>query len=84
MAIETIPSARAGEPDEAPFRRYPGGALGPDNSQTMIGGTHDVSTKLDPQTALTGTYQPLNGDSMPPGAPVDGNPPYTGPYLPSN
>jgi hypothetical protein len=84
MAIERIPPARAGEPDEMPFRGYGSGGLGPDAQMKMIGGSYHVSTRLDPETALTGGYQAINGDTMPAGAPVDGNPPYTGPYLPKN
>jgi hypothetical protein len=41
-----------------------------------IGGTHHVSTKLDPERCLTGGYQPLNGDAMPPCPGM--------PYLPKN
>ena len=82
--VERIPPARAGEADEGPFRNYPGGALGPDQDRQMIGGTYHMSTRINPEQALTGGYQPINGDTMPAGAPVDGSPPYTGPYLPKN
>ncbi len=84
MSTNNQPPAPTAGSDDVNFRNYPGGALGPDGQQNMIGGTHLQSTKLDPQTALTGAYQPLNNDSMPAGAPVDGSPPYTGPYLPNN
>ena len=73
--------------DDVKNFRYPhppGHPLGPDPQQTMIGGSYRVSTRLDPQACLTGAYQPINGDVMPAGAPVDGNPPYTSPYLPQN
>jgi hypothetical protein len=56
--------------------KYPGGPLGPGASQTTIGGTHNVSTKIDPDRALTGNYTPIPGDAMPaPGG---------APYLPKN
>ncbi len=88
MAIvdDNFPPPRAGGPDDANFRypHPPGHPLGPDAQQTMIGGTYRVSTRLDPQTCLTGGYQSINGDVMPAGAPVDGNPAYIGPYLPQN
>lgn len=41
-----------------------------------IGGTHHVSTRLDPERCLTGPYQPIDGDGMPP---CPGTP-----YLPKN
>jgi hypothetical protein len=50
----------------------------------VIGGTHNVSARITPEQALTGGYTPIPGGSMPPSCPVDGNPPYTGPYLPRN
>jgi hypothetical protein len=83
MANDNPPTPTAGAGDHTNFR-YPGGSLGPDAQRTMIGGTHNVSTKLDPETCLTGGYQPIAGDDMPAGAPVDGGPPYVGPYLPNN
>ncbi len=63
--------------DDVNFR-YPNGPLGPGAQQTMIGGTHHVSTRLTPEQALTGAYTPLNGDDMPP------CPPGRGDYLPKN
>jgi hypothetical protein len=84
MAIERIPPARAGDADEGPFRNYGNGGLGVDAQRKMIGGSYHVSTPIDPEMALTGGYQAIAGDTMPAGAPVDGNPPYTGPYLPKN
>ena len=56
--------------------RYSQGPLGPKSQETMIGGTHNVSTKLTPEQALTGAYTPLPGDEHP----------YTmgEPYLPKN
>lgn len=71
-------------PDDQAFRNYGSGGLGVDGQRMMIGGTYHVSTRLDPAAALTGGYQSINGDTMPAGAPVDGSPPYTGPYLPRN
>lgn len=60
--------------------RYPSGPLGEQRqvpySDAAIGGTHRVSTRLNPEQALTGGYQPIEGDSMPPH-------PGT-PYLPKN
>jgi hypothetical protein len=76
---ENFPS----HPDDSAYR-YSSGPLGPDAQMNMIGGTHHVSTKLDPNTCLTGGYQAINGDTMPSGAPVDGSPPYRGEYLPKN
>jgi hypothetical protein len=64
--------------------RYARGPLGPDAQRDMIGGTHNVSTRIDPQMALHGGYQGIPGDTMPAGAPTDGNAPYVGPYLPKN
>jgi hypothetical protein len=85
MSTNNTPPAPTAAPDDAAnFRRYGSGGLGVDNQVNMIGGTYLQSTKIDPAMALTGGYQPLNNDSMPAGAPVDGNPPYTGPYLPNN
>ncbi len=78
------PSPSVGADDRSNFRYPSGGGLGPDAQRTMIGGTHNVSTKLDPETCLTGGYQPIAGDDMPAGAPVDGGAPYTGPWLPNN
>ena len=81
---DAFPGQNAGASDDAAFRNHPGGGLGPDPMMNMIGGTHHVSTKISPQEALTGGYQPIEGDTMPAGAPVDGSAPYTGPYLPKN
>jgi hypothetical protein len=80
---DTPPGPTVSASDRQAFR-YQGGPLGPDTQRTMIGGTHNVSSKLDPETCLTGGYQPIAGDDMPAGAPTDGNAPYTGPYLPKN
>jgi hypothetical protein len=46
----------------------------------VIGGTYNVSTRIATEQALTSGYTPIPWDSMPPGCPVDGNPPYNGPY----
>jgi hypothetical protein len=83
MINDKPPGPAVSNSDRDAFR-YPGGSLGPDAQRTMIGGTHNVSTKLDPDMCLTGGYQPIAGDDMPAGAPVDGGPPYVGPYLPKN
>ena len=68
--------------DSAAYDRYGQGGLGEDPSKgpMMIGGTHRVSTKLDPNTCLNGGYQGIEGDTMPAGAPAVGTgslPPYT-------
>ncbi len=70
--------------DDMEYAKYGPGSHGPDAQMTVIGGTHHVSTKLDPDKCLRGEYQAINGDSMPSGAPVDGSPPYMGPILPEN
>lgn len=52
----------------------------PSNGPMMIGGTHNVSVKINPETAVRGGYTPIPGDTMPAGAPavgVGGDPPYT-------
>ena len=83
MKEDAFPGQTAGEGDDAAFRRHPGGALGPDSMMNMIGGTHNVSTKISPEQALTGGYQPIPGDTMPAGAPIDTS--STGNnYLPKN
>ncbi len=71
-------------PDDMEYKGYKGGVHGPDAQRTVIGGTHNVSVKVDPDKALRGEYTAIPGDSMPSGAPVDGSPPYTGPILPEN
>jgi hypothetical protein len=80
----TPPAPTAGASDDRCFREYGSGGLGVDAQREMIGGTHHVSTPVSPQQALTGGYTPIAGDRMPDGAPVDGSPPYDGPYLPNN
>lgn len=63
MAKEAFPM----QSDDAAFRGT-NGPLGVQPQQVPsggIGGTHHVSTPLNPQTALTGGYQSINGDSMP-------------------
>jgi hypothetical protein len=64
--------------DSVNFRRQPGPlAEMPQSVYTgAIGGTHHVSTKLDPEACLTRGYQPINGDAMPSGK--------GGEYLPKN
>jgi hypothetical protein len=76
----TFPS----QSDDMEYKGYAGGVHGPDSQRTMIGGTHNVSVKIDPDRALRGAYTPIPGDSMPAGVPVDGSPPYAGPILPEN
>ena len=78
MAKDRFPSQNAGDGDDVNFRRAPG-ALGEQPQRVPvggIGGTHMVSTPIDPEQALTGGYQPIPGDRMPsmPGEP----------YLPKN
>lgn len=80
----TPPAPTVAVNDADNYRGYSNGPLGPDTQMNMIGGTYRQSTKLTPDQALTGAYQPIIGDTMPSGAPVDGSPPYTGPYLPKN
>ncbi len=80
----TIPSPTAGSGDDREYSKYGPGNHGPDSQRTVIGGTHNVSVKVNPDAALRGAYTPIPGDSMPAGAPVDGNPPYMGPILPEN
>ena len=83
MPKDAFPGQTAGADDSAAFRNHPGGALGPDPMMNMIGGTHHVSTRIDPEQALTGGYQPIAGDDMPAGAPIDTS--STGNnYLPKN
>jgi hypothetical protein len=82
--VDKFPGQTAGADDSRLFREYGSGGLGVDAQREMIGGTHHVSTPINPQQALTGGDQPINGDRMPSGAPVDGSPAYTGPYLPNN
>lgn len=82
--MKTPDDTFSNHPDDQAFRNYGSGGLGVDGQRMMIGGTYNVSTRIDPETALTGGYQGIAGDTMPAGAPVDGNPPYTGPYLPRN
>lgn len=73
MADDNFPS----HPDSEAFR-YASGPLGPKMMGDGIGGTHNVSTKISPQQALTGGYQPINGDGTP--NPLAGG----APYLPGN
>jgi hypothetical protein len=53
------PGDRA-DADARAFRDQPG-QPGPQ----VIGGSHNVSVRIDPQTALTGGYTPIPGDTMP-------------------
>lgn len=69
------------KPDSGIVENYGSAGLGEDPSRgpMMIGGTHNVSVRIDPNRALTGGYTPIPGDTMPAGAPVDveaGEPPY--------
>ena len=85
MARESYPRSDARDmareedsSDSVNFRRQPG-PLSPQPQQIYdgaIGGTHHVSTRIDPETALTGGYTPIEDDSMPP---CPGTP-----YLPKN
>lgn len=64
--------------DDTNFRMA-SGSLGPQRQtvyEGAIGGTHHVSTPIDPEMALTGGYQAIDGDRMPP---CPGTP-----YLPKN
>lgn len=64
--------------DTANFRKQEG-PLAPQPQQLhygAIGGTYRMSTRIDPETALTGGYQPIDGDVMPPCPGM--------PYLPKN
>jgi hypothetical protein len=81
----TIPSPTAGAGDDKEYKGYTHQpSHGPDPQRTVIGGTHNVSVKIDPDAALRGAYTEIPGDAMPSGAPVDGNPAYNGPILPEN
>lgn len=86
MAKESYPRSDARDmgreadaADSVNFRRQPG-PLSPQAQQVYdpggIGGTHRVSTPVDPEQALTGGYTPIEGDRMPP---CPGTP-----YLPNN
>lgn len=64
--------------DSANFRTQPGplAEQRQDYYEGAIGGTHNVSVAINPETALTGGYTAIPGDRMPqcPGMP----------YLPKN
>jgi len=51
---DAFPGQTAGASDDTAFRNHPGGGLGPDPMMNMIGGTYNVSTKVNPVEALTG------------------------------
>jgi hypothetical protein len=81
MAIERAP----GNADSANSLNYGKDGLGEDPSKgpMMIGGTHNVSVRINPDTALSGGYTPIPGDDMPAGAPAVG-PGTDAPYTPKN
>ena len=59
--------------DDTTIRRYGADGLGIDpQDNTFIGGTHNVSVKIDPAYAVLGGYTPIPGDTMPSGAPAVG------------
>lgn len=78
MATNDMGPEERGSGDAVNFRRS-GGALGEQPQQVYhgsIGGTYRHSTKLGEEQALTGGYQQIEGDTMPP---CPGTP-----YLPGN
>ena len=54
----------------------PKNGLAPKSGPDTIGGTHNVSVKLDPDQCLTGAVTPIPGDTLPHTAGK--------PYLPEN
>jgi hypothetical protein len=74
-----------GNADSVNSLNYGKDGLGEDPSKgpMMIGGTHNASVKINPETALRGGYTPIPGDTMPAGAPTD-TAPGESPYLPKN
>lgn len=70
--------------EKNPHANYPGGPLAPDPQRTVIGGTHNVSKKLDPKAIESGNWDhTIPGDEMPSGTPVDTGP-MNSPFEPKN
>ena len=52
------------------YGEYGKDGLGPKQSGPGIGGTHNVSTKVDPDAARRGQHTPIKGDVPHPGGDV--------------